>query len=238
MELSFPANKQIELTFKVGIAGTSSAPQSVAVVLERNFTALSFTAVPSGDGWKAIIDNPGKLFGEGEVKVSVNVVLNNRLFTPMKGTGVITASEDADVQVSAAFGGVPAEEPIVAPEISVGIPAAVEEEPEEKLVAPTVTKKKSMMHDIHDAMEAVIPTAKEVVLTKEDIKKIFKPITPSMKPARKIEEKITIAPIRMTLLKSIEPGTAPKLPKITEAIKAPKQKESLFKIKKTKVIYK
>jgi hypothetical protein len=235
MQLSFPANKQIELTFKVGIAGTSSAPQSVAVVLEKNFTALSFTAVPAGDGWKAVIDNPGKLFGEGEVKVSVNVVLNNRLFTPMKGVGTITANEE-DIQVSASFGGVPAEEPIVAPEMSVGIPAATEVAIEEPLAAPEIEvapvvepkKKKSAMHDIHAS------------LTTEDVKKIFKPITPTLKPTPKVEEKVTIAPIRMQLLKSIEPGTAPKLPKIVEAapVAAPKQKESLFKIKKTKVIYK
>jgi hypothetical protein len=153
----------------------------------------------------------------------------------MKGVGTITANEE-DIQVSASFGGVPAEEPIVAPEMSVGIPAAIEE----PLAAPEIEvapieepiqspkKKKSAMHDIHAS------------LTTEDVKKIFKPITPTLKPAPKVEEKVTIAPIRMQLLKSIEPGTAPKLPKIVEAapVAAPKQKESLFKIKKTKVIYK
>lgn len=87
--LLFPSNKSVELTFKVGIAGTSASPSRVAVVLEREAKQLSFTAKKEGDSWTAMIDSPGSIFGLGEVKLSVNVVLNNHLFTPLKSSAEI-----------------------------------------------------------------------------------------------------------------------------------------------------
>jgi hypothetical protein len=44
MQLSFPSDKSVEITFKVGIAGTQAMPQKVAVVLEKGSTSLSFNA--------------------------------------------------------------------------------------------------------------------------------------------------------------------------------------------------
>ena len=229
MELTFPSNKQVEFSFKIGIAGTSSAPQSVAVVLEKNFTALSYVAVEAGDGWKAIIDNPGKMFGEGEVKVSVNVVLNNRLFTPMKGVGLITAS-DEDIQVSVTTPHkeqLPVEEPAVELEQSEDEEIIVPEEPVAAFDAVETPKKKSSLATVHNA------------LTKEDMKNIFKPITPSLKPSQVVKESVAvIPPMKMQLLKSIEPGTAKKVEKVVEAVKVPKAKESLFKLRKTKIVFK
>ena len=84
MQFTFPADKSIEMTFKVGIAGTTSPPSSVMVVLERDGMSLSYAAHQLGDDWTAKIDQPGKTFGTGSVKLSVNIILRERLFTPFK----------------------------------------------------------------------------------------------------------------------------------------------------------
>lgn len=94
MQLSFPSDKSVEITFKVGIAGTQAMPQKVAVVLEKGSTSLSFNAEKTGEEWKAEISCPGATFGIGEVRLNINVLLNNRLFTPLKTVAQIEPPEE------------------------------------------------------------------------------------------------------------------------------------------------
>lgn len=94
--LSLPASKNTQLTFKVGIAGTSSTPAKVMVTLEQGTASVSFMASQIGEEWSALIENPGKMFS-GEVKFSINVLLNNQLFTPYKSSATISASEEVTV---------------------------------------------------------------------------------------------------------------------------------------------
>jgi hypothetical protein len=198
MQLTFPSDKSIELSFKVGIAGTNSAPSSVAIVLERNSTALSFKAVNGGsDEWTAIIDNPGSVFEAGEVNLSVNIVLNNRLFTPMKSTATIEAVAKT------------------APEAPVNEPVQLNT----------------------DTQSNEIPAMEEVNQV-EQIKDIFK--SSSSKPVKteSIIERVTVAPIKLQLLKSIEKGTTTVKPKpiVAEQVIS-KKKSNTLSIKKTKVVY-
>jgi hypothetical protein len=203
MHLSFPANKQIELSFKVGIAGTSSVPTSVQIVLEKNSTALSFNAKNDGDMWSAIIENPGVTFGTGQVKMSVNVLLNSKLFTPMKGTADIT-DDTEEIETPA----VAQEEPIANPPT------------EEPVVSPTVAQ---------EAEE--LPQQLGV----KDIRELFLS-SKKTKVAEKVE--VVVRPMKMQLLKSIEPGvTKPKVVKVIESTIS-RQPESLFKLKKSKIVYK
>lgn len=96
--MNFPQTNPSIPTFKVGIDGTQTAPANVAVVLERDGQSLSYTAVKSGDDWMAKIDSPGKTFGSGEVKMCVNVLLNNRLFTPFKSMANIVEESAEQVK--------------------------------------------------------------------------------------------------------------------------------------------
>jgi hypothetical protein len=204
MHLSFPANKQIELSFKVGIAGTSSVPQSVQIVLEKNSIALAFSASSHGDMWTAIIDSPGTTFGTGQVKMSVNVLLNSKLFTPMKGTADITADAESEEPLSA------------------------EEQVELSSTAEQVVP--------DDAEE--LATSKEnppVQLGAKDIRELF--LAAKKAPVTEKVE-VVVRPMKMQLLKSIEPGsTKPKVVKVIESTIA-RQPESLFKLKKSKIVYK
>jgi len=126
MQFQFPMNSSTEMSFKVGIAGTQTLPSTVSVVLERDGRSLSYSAVKTGENWVAIIDNPGSSFALGDVRLSINVLLNTRLFTPFKSIAsiieeMVQAAPEAPVEVP------PATEPVELPpavELAVEIPAA------------------------------------------------------------------------------------------------------------------
>jgi hypothetical protein len=214
MQLIFPPDKSVELSFKVGIAGTNSVPSSVAIVLERNSTALSFKAVKSGDEWTAVINNPGSVFEAGQVNLSVNIVVNNRLFTPMKSTATI----EAVAQTAP-------EEPVKGPPV--------------QLNTDTQTNNIPAMEEVKE--EIVV---EEKIVEKVDQVNIIKDIFKSSphKPARTepILERVTVVPFKLQLLKSIEKGTTTVKPKpiVTEQEKVvTKKKPNALRIKKTRVVY-
>lgn len=255
MNFSFPADKQIEFTFRVGIAGTQTPPSMVAVVLERGDTALSFVARQAGDEWKAIIESPGTVFGLGQVKLNVNVILNNRLFTPMKGTAEIVAEDNitVDVTVPSLDTNATVDTPILPPEsgevykdevkteaVKVAAPVEVVKPVEiikEKLIKadPNV---KQIVHT-PKVVEAVVPkveAAKPVEKVKPEVKKVIEKAKVIPEP---IVEKVEISqPVRMQLLKSIEPGTVYKAPKVMESSLIAKKPEQLFTLRRTKIISK
>lgn len=93
MDLVFPQGKSVEISFKVGIAGTAVSPQSVFVSLARDGKITSFNANKDGDEYKALIEFPGYLLGMGEVDFSINVKVNDRIFTPFKSTANIIEAQ-------------------------------------------------------------------------------------------------------------------------------------------------
>ena len=140
MSLTFPSDKSTEMTFKVDIAGTSAHPSTVSVVLERDNTSLSYHAMKNGDDWTAKIDRPGLVFGPGEVRVSINVLLNSRLFTPMKSKAVIVESKNVERV-----------EPVAVTE---AIAAIVEITPEVKAEKPVekLTIKKPLLQTLEESL--------------------------------------------------------------------------------------
>lgn len=91
MNLTFPSDKSTEISFKVSIAGTQSTPSAVLVVLERDMRQISYSANKgNGDDWTVCIENPGQVFAAGDVKFCVNVIVNSRMFTPIKAIATIT----------------------------------------------------------------------------------------------------------------------------------------------------
>jgi hypothetical protein len=246
MELSFPSNKQIELTFKVGVAGTSSAPQSVSVVLEKNSKSQSFSAKQDGDDWIALIDNPGHLFGEGEVSIAINVLLNNRLFTPFKGVASITGEVGDEIEIHPEVkpaevptpepAEVPTPEPVVPPMPGVSPPAP---EPAVTVEAPAQPK---VVNSLLKSVEKAVPPARKKV-TVADVKSIFKSTTvkkPVSKSTSQDKEVVANAtpPVKMGLLKSIEPGNSEKkVKKVAETVNNVST-GPIFKIKRSKIILK
>ncbi len=210
MQLSFPSDKSTELSFKVGIAGTQTLP-TVDVVLERDGKTLTYKAEQRGDEWFAIIQKPGSVFNEGDVKVSVNVLLNNRLFTPLKSIATIIGETVGSEPMKDAVSDVP---PV---EVTPVVPPVVEATPVPEQVVP----------------EPVLAVVKPVE-TEEQKKKKVKDLLAKAQAQHTAKRQSESAPIRMGLLKSVEPvAIAP----VVEATPKPKKKHAkkadLFTIKKT-----
>jgi hypothetical protein len=219
MQLSFPADKSVDLAFKVGIAGTQTSPTTVTVVLERDGKMLSYAALPRGDEWVAKIENPGSVFKFGEVKLVVNVVIGGRIITPLKSIATIVGdtSDASEVkhEVEPMTIDVPKDAPDEVPHAEIVLPA-FEAQPEA-------------------AVEQVVPTPEPVVVkpAQTEAEKKQK-VQDLLDRARAKIKKEAALPIRMGLLKSVDVAPA----QVKEA--APKSKKKIksadvFSIKKTSI---
>lgn len=146
MQLSFPHSNPVELAFKVGIAGTQSTPTTVALVIEKEGRSLSYAAVKQGDDWVARVENPGAVFGAGEVKVGITVLLNSRLFTPFKTTAIIEELPNAEVNVAPAAPSAPPVDATPEPVEEPAVQAVPEPEPEK--ITITLPTREEMVKDI------------------------------------------------------------------------------------------
>lgn len=187
MDLVFPQGKSVEISFKVGIAGTAVSPQSVFVSLARDGKITSFNATKVGDEYKALIEYPGHMLGVGDVDFSINVKVNDRIFTPFKSVANVVATEIAFKEI----------EPEVTPEI------AVEVTTEEK-IEPT----------IEPTIEPAIAEPKPKQITAKDLNFEAKPeiVKPAKKSLMKMIEPVqAVKPIQPTILKpKVAEDTAPK----------------------------
>lgn len=95
MNLVFSGSSSTEIEFKVNIAGTASAPQKVMAVLEQNGLALSFQAKSNGDMWTATICNMGGVLQPGLANFYINVILNDKVFVPLKSSATIENVQQA-----------------------------------------------------------------------------------------------------------------------------------------------
>lgn len=230
-QLVFPPNKSVEISFKVAIAGTSALPQSVSVVLKKDHTALAFAATKDNDLWKAVIERPGMIFGEGDVIISVEVVINNRLFAPFKSTALIAYDaapidvpvKDAEIEVIQT---VPSNEAPPEIEVASNTPSFALELPIKKAVesADAAPKKKqtSLLKLLEPTTEGIVKNAKPLVkdapkqeeltpvvekvvkkiIDKDDVRKLLG----ETKAVSKVNEQVNI-------LKTIEPVSMAQPPK-------------------------
>ena len=248
MNLIFPANKSFELSFNVGIAGTSEPPQSVSVVLEKDSKSLSFKANKVGEGWCAVISNPGQTFPDGgELNVSVNVIINNRVFSPLKTIAMLDegpADQVVDTnekQPEDTFVEVPASqtneiEPIEQVE-------AVPENTELKSsldsidVVKVATKLKNLLSDLDNAQfkKVPVPQMESIRPIKSDIFSNTKIDVPKLK-ARAQEQVTVTSPIKVQLLKSLDTSFTVK-ERVKESVTI-KPKSSPVKLKRTKIVFK
>jgi hypothetical protein len=171
MDLVFVQGKSVEITFKVGVAGTAVAPQSVFVSFARDGKITSFTASKYGEEYKALVEFPGYLLGIGEVDFSINVRLNDRIFTPFKSIANIL-SDQVESNIEPPKENTRAIVPEVIPEIDNEIPTALDFnfEAKKEIVKPP---KKSLMKMIEPIQPKILkPKVIEDTTPKFSIKKI------------------------------------------------------------------
>lgn len=116
--------------FKVNVMGSSNEPK-VRLILGTS-PELSFAAQSSGEGWEAQINVPVSI-APGSYDMRVEVVLNNRLFTPFTKKVEVAMGVEAELPAPAPVEVAPTpEDPVQSPdvqEIAVEEPAVVASEP-------------------------------------------------------------------------------------------------------------
>lgn len=93
-----------KIAFVVNVMGSSIEPMVRVAV--NTFPEIAAYAKRDGDNWEALLPIPAS-FSAGEYELRIEVILNNRLFTPLRKQVMIDVPET----VSAAF-----MEPVVVPE--------------------------------------------------------------------------------------------------------------------------
>lgn len=224
MELRFPSQKSIEISFKVGVAGTSAAPQTVSVVLDKGETALSFAAQKQGDIWVAVVDRPGMIFGDGPVQMNVHVVVNSRLFVPFKATAEIFSDAPSVIAVP---------QPEITPPVEPEVVAPVAQ-PEVELTLPLPVKPTA--ESILKKLEPAKPPAPKKVEEKVEPKIVARTV-PKPAPVVKAAPKTVPVVIEANgLLKSIEPQIERKVEKVIEPAKPAPKAQPAFEMKRSKIV--
>jgi hypothetical protein len=207
--LSFPFAKPVDLKFKVNVAGTGAAPQRVAVQLERGEVQLAFVAAPVGDGWWAArVSDVGAVFTPGPVKVTIQVVLNQKLFTPFSGEGTVLQPE-AEPTTAAAAPAVPQAEPQVKPQ------AEPQVEPPAELAVAQATEAV--------AEPTAAPTAEQSATEQVEPLAASAPASPQRPPKKKRRSLLAsvaqLAEPARALLPALTPGAVEPNPEVLEAAK-------------------
>lgn len=228
MELRFPSQKSIEISFKVCVAGTTAQPQTVSIFLEKGDVGLSFAAKKEGDLWVALVDRPGMIFGDGPLQMQVHVVVNSRLFVPFKSTAEVF-SEVVSVELPPEQSVVPQDEPTIP---TVELPPEPEVTPPVELTLPLPVKPatESLLKKLEPAKAPAPKKVEEKVQPKVVARKVPKP-APKVVP--KPEPVVLEAG---SILKSIEPQIERKVERVVEAAKPAPQEKHAFELKRFKVV--
>lgn len=219
MELRFPSQKSIEISFRVGVAGTSAQPQTVSIFLEKGDTGLSFAAKQQGDMWVAVVDRPGMIFGDGQVQMQVHVVVNNRLFVPFKSVADIYNDTAPAIQSAE-----------LAPQPTIELPPEPEATPQVELNLPLPAPIKQSNESLLRKLEPAKPPAPKKVEEKVQPKVVARKVP---KPAPKRERVVIEA---NGLLKSIEPQLERKVEQVIEQARPITKPAPAFELKRSKVV--
>lgn len=171
MDLIFPQGKSIEIAFKVGIAGTAAIPQSVFVSLAHEGKIMSFAATKDGDEYKALIEYPGYVLGVGTVDFSINVKVNDRIFTPFKSTAEIISQDVVSNDVEDITQEIVPEETITKPKQITAKDLNFDKKSEDTL--EKIPAKKSLMKMIEPIQPKILkPKVQENTVPEFSIKKL------------------------------------------------------------------
>ena len=180
----FQAGKTNNVTFKVNVMGTSSTP-SVRVVLGTN-PEMSYPATnTSGDTWSAPIAIPAGT-AEGTYSMRVEVVLNNRLFTPISKSVAVGPAGANPVDV-------PAKPEVVMPQVVHKMPELATKTDE-------------------DAEGATVAGDIAVHADRLGTKPIRRPILPTIAVQQPVKPKVTTQTQGLSMLKSFAEAKAKKMP--------------------------
>ena len=212
-KIKLPLASRSEISFKMNIFGTQTAPSQVSLNLEKDKTILSFLAFLSGDEYVCIVSNLDKTFeNQCEVKCTITVTLNGKVFTPFRGV-----AEIIDVSI---------------PPVSDVLPEPEHVEVKQDEIQQALPKPQVEPTPIKPALTPppiIVPPP--VVAPKFEQKK---------EPAKPVTQTKPAAPI--SLLKNIEKPIERTVQEAKVAVKkiepVKAKNEKIFEIKRVSVIYK
>lgn len=212
-KIKLPLNGNSEVSFKMNIQGTQTKPSQVALNLEKDGKIHSFLASLENDGYVCQINDLDKIIGLScELKCSITVSLNGKVFTPFRGMADIV-----DVEISQ-----PTAQPIPQPEIQKVEPEVQKVEQEDEVDTATL-----------NVIDEIPPQPKNVSVPqpiKFEHAKHVNDIASTKTPVKK-----------ESILKTIEkPITESKKVKVQpeKPNKKTKPEEAVFEIKRVSVIFK
>lgn len=233
MSLSIPSNRDFQVAFKINIAGTSAHPSQVKVQVERDELSLGFIAEQKNDEWIATLTDLGRIFSDGEATLSIAIVVNNRLFTPMKKSATLkaviddtTSVEVENITVSARTTETSASQNAVKVEELADNSVETEAPPvDAPVIVPTIKL---------DLMKMIDPLTVNVKpkISASTVKRILGPTTNVPKPDITAEQ--------VGILRSLEPSTKRRTvsaaKRIAEAAPPPSKSPSSFSMKRIKIV--
>ena len=222
--LNFTLNEPVEVSFKVGIAGSGAVPQRVTVVLKQaDDSGLTFEAHSPSEGvWAANVNVPLGALTEGPAQLAIEVLLNNKLFVPVRETVEIVAPAELRLPAPAA--------PTVEPEVQATVELAEPVKPAPPPAAPVTAEDKAGPIKVSALLKETEQKAHKRKVSKREVTKIFEGVGPkaAVDAARRKLAEANKRLERKPFEKLVEGGHPPVQVQVTS--------QPAFHIKKTKVV--
>ncbi len=189
-----------DVTFKVNVMGTQAEPKARLVL--GTHPELSFPAVKTGDIWMATLRIPSDMEA-GSYPMRVEVVVNNRHFTPLtKMVELVSVEQPAPVEASQPEPEQTAEpvEPVEAAPAEVStdeIPFVAAVEPQDEAQPQAAAPRISIIQMVADREKKELPVAEEAPTKMElpafvaapiGIKPVVVPAAPELAALQKVAE--------------------------------------------------
>jgi hypothetical protein len=220
---TFELGEELKLSFNLNISGTSAQPSEVRVILGNGLKLQTLARLGNGGEYEAVLPILPDLFSQGDTTLLIEVVINGKLFTPVKQRVTITGQT---VSVNA-------QTTVPAPEVI--NPAGFDSEKHE-LVHPTETIQASGNFISQAELLAAAGIKSESIkpIIKEEEKK---PVQPKVvKEAKPIQQKTKLQFDLTEFANMYEPVEVAITESAQEEIKKVKVSTGNFRIQKTKIV--
>lgn len=89
---TFEIGEELKLSFNLNISGTNAQPSEVRVILGDKLKLQTAAHLGAGGEWEAVLPILPDLFTHGDTTLNIEVVINGKMFTPVKQRVIITGS--------------------------------------------------------------------------------------------------------------------------------------------------
>lgn len=200
---TFELGEELKLSFNLNISGTSAQPSEVRVVLGNGLKLQTLARLGNGGEYEATLPILPDLFSQGDTTLLIEVVVNGKLFTPVKqrvtiiGTTISVNAQTA-IPTPVVQEPIPAEEPVQQPVIVSGkfisqaellAKAGIKSESVKTVKAP-IKEEVKKPKVVKEAKKPIEPTKLQFDLT--DFANFYEPVEkPVIEEQKPVKEELT-----------------------------------------------